>query len=536
MPDLPRFRHMAYEQYVRFLPGMVIRATPYENASLGSAGGLYQNAITMVDTAGTVVDGSLNEFKSHRSPRPGLGSNRDVRLTSATFSGTGWDFTFEIKAPRSLQASFNRGQGMAAWLTCLIDKPDAGSQSWYALFDQQIATCFIREVGTKQGPRQENIIVITASTPDRFLSEPQVDKLPYLLKAVVDKERIAVSALSRTNLSLGFPDGYTLQGTGPITADPFAEFANVIDTYTAPPEALLSVRPANENHFLVALSVQKALFGEYLPNHVLCDRGSGYTSLLNQFDTEIDLTGDLEDNVVDHEIGAGSPQDAILESLRHGVFRYWWTARSKLVYKSDYCCSSYGSLIPQLVILNGKSALGELEVQLGPSNRRINRVACRGEMLTGILDGADPMQNYAMSGLMGAVYPPGTGIGNVGSDVQFENYVGQRASTVAKRLWSKSNQMTTAQLSGFPFAPLAVALAGRIVGIATKHQLEGYDWTDGATSRVGIDVGGTGAYSSNGKLFSVDSVTIENTDPEAPGGGFFTSTLGMTEIIPLQAA
>lgn len=547
---LPKPRSLQHEVYCALLPPAQFKATPYEgNGFTGTAiitPGYTLNPkdhLIMSEPGGNLL--SANLISSYRSPLPAQHTRYDLRLISGQTNGSGWEFTLECRGnPLFLQRAFTPGRGIGVYFSEFVDPQ---TMTAYAPWKPGWRSCtatgqgiisFIKDEGgitSRRGPNGENVLVIKTVTPDYFLQRTVLEKLPYMLYSVVQAERSAWTTRDRTIEALGFePVG---DPDTPFTADPFAGFANYIDIYTDDPVSILAPRPANEFHFLgsgnpysitTGLSAPKAMY-ELLAGHVQCNRGSGWRSILYEIDHEIALDQDPENEVVWLDFGPGTVWDAIQEASRHGMWRAYFDSMSKFHFVPDYCTMNINTISPSLVIQDGRSCAGNLEVVPGTYAQRVNRAVVQGQWSTNFGGGTDPMNMHWTSGMGAAVYPHGQREGGPGSNEFQDGYHGIQSERQAKALYGKQSIRTTAQYTGFPHVLHALALYGKVVAIGLRDPMGAWDFKPGSPSPIGIDTAG-GLYGGYGKLFSVEGVSIENQDPDAPGGGVFTASLMMNEI------
>jgi hypothetical protein len=456
----------------------------------------------------------------------------DFKLLSAQTTGFGWGYTWSVRATKYRRQDFQANMGLQGNLTEYVDDYIGGSNG-----RKKVATGwfkgFIKDDGgvvSKRGDDGEDSLHITAATPDFWLANVKLGKLPYMNRLLAEEERELWSAEERTSSALG----YQPIGSGPPTGDPLGGFGAYVDNCTTPIGELLVPRAANENHIIFPLSVSHAL-KELMCNHVFVNG----MNLPWMFPIQMLVGQDGESNLVQVEYGPGTVQDAILEASRHGLWRYWWDAQCIMHFFRDYSCYKYSdnlSLVA-MVIADGISMAGNLEISLGPKKLRLNRTAVEGQWSAGDATAeATPLENHFNAGV-GSVYPPGRTPGGEGTDVEFKGYQGTNTAQMARNMYAYYSRRTTATISNFPWPSLAMPLYNRVIGIACKDPMGSWDFRPGATSPYYIDLGFDGGdkmttYSAHGKLFSVDDISIQVQDPDGKGGGVPLATLTCTEIIP----
>lgn len=533
MPNyyLKKFQNLRTDYYTALLKPAMFRATPFEGQGSPVNVNPVDDVLSVGDNIWTPTDPTF--VNTYRSQLPGLGSRTDFKFLGASASGNGWTFNWQVRGSSSLFSSIKANRGIGMFEESYQDYNNTIGE---CTANSQVIRGFIRDDGgnsTQMGTDGVDIANITACTPDYFIGKSIIPRLPYMLLSVVAGERGGFSSRSRSVASLGFVPA--ISGGPPFTVDPYAGFGNHFDAYTESPGLALMPQPANELHFLFECSIVHALT-ELLYNHCLVSRGSGFSSIVRNFDVDIKIEQSKENDVVAIDLGSGSINDAILEATKQGNWRYWWDSNSNMHFQPDYCTQPYvrGGHV-DLLLTNGASLTGDLNVTLGASSNRVNRVAVQGQWSSTFENGMGALDNFTYNQQMSqALYPRGQHLGLGGDDVSVDGYVGKDVKFMAATEYARQSQRTTATLSGFPYSTLAFSLFNRKVGICLKDPMGSFDWTEGATSDLvdGLDTNNQ-TYGSTGKWFSVDGVSIEIQDPDGVGGGYPVCSLQMTEIIPI---
>lgn len=516
-------KQLTFEKYPAVTDQIWFVGTPYEplihgdyaQREFGPRDGYYN-----ADGASWVTGETVRSFMPVSSPENAFVTpddpmqivRWDMRLLSSSAQGNGWEHQFEIRGNRALFSTIVAGREVQVCIREFVDDaPDAeGYTQRKCINGGTWIRAYIKDIGgvTTTLMTGEEKLTITATTPEPFLDKLWLPRMVYLLKQTVDLERSATLGLTRDLTHLGFAPG----GTGPFTADPFAGFGHYVDEFTTDYNTTMTVQAANERHFLTNLSVMYAV-EEVFSNHVFFNSGGGYYTLASKFNCEI--TPDDEHYLVDIQHGPGSPHQMVLESLRHGNYRYWWDCYSNMHVFPDYCNVGVPySTIDWPEILISRNYTGEFSATPGPpaGYPRVNRVAVEGQWSTanrGPLGngGAVPPLNYSQTGPNKAVYPAGQTVGNGGDEITFTGYQGINVTVIAQSEYNRANQKTTITLSNIPWVSWAMNAWNRLVKVNSFDP--------------------QGLYNFINKYFTVDSVQIQWSD-----SGFVPNcTVTLTEAL-----
>jgi hypothetical protein len=455
--------------------------------------------------------------KDYGDPRP------DLKLTAFKGSGLGFTFTHQVSGK---SGGYNQFHGNRGIRTELYEMWDAAPSTWQCYSGGHVASSIILPQGvtSRRANNGEDVLIIQSATPDAFLANLSLPQMPYILAGPANEERYAQWFLA-TNGWLPPPAlppnplptsetrktaiqkvlGRRLEGEGDYT-DPFAGFANYRDQYTIKVGELMEPAPANDLHFFNYLSSSRVIV-EILTNHVLANG----KSLGQTFGMEI-LTGqDPESDLLHFEV-AGGINSIIQEAAQHGVWRAWWDSRSNFHFILDYYGGGGNGKVAA-TITDGPSLIGELEVMLGSTEARVNRVAVRPQFFLSF-GGAQtgPMENY-YDMVLGAVYPPGAVLGGNGTDITQDNYMGKNAAGQAYRLFHKENAQTTFSWKNVPYPGLIMGLLNREVRLKAKDPKGAWDFSSG-----------------DGKRFIVTDVEGQLADGDSPNGGYWLCSCSGIEI------
>jgi hypothetical protein len=114
--------------------------------------------------------------------------------------------------------------------------------------------------------------------------------------------------------------------------------------------------------------------------------------------------------------------------------------------------------------------------------------------------------------VLGAVYPPGTKIGEgSGNDIIQDNYMGRNTASQAEKIFRKGNAQTIFNWKNMVHPTLALGLFNREIFIKAKDPKGGWDY-------------------SSGKRFIVTDVSGQLQDADEPNGGYWMCDLSGIEI------
>jgi hypothetical protein len=456
----------------------------------------------------------------------------DIKLTGAKGSGSGWTFTHEAKG-----RGYNYSQiiGNRAIATYVYEASDNGDSSWVCRSGGLVANSIIIPdgVSSRRGQNGLDVLTIQSATPDYFLQELELPQMSYILGEPANKERYNwwflctygfepppkapptplptspdfIRASAQNVLGQTFKGDATSTGTGIANQkyqDPLGGFGYYTDQYTLTVGSAMEPRPCNENHLMAKLSSSRIL-AELFANHV---KANG-RPIGEMFNMEVLTSADIEYNILTADV-SGTVNSIINEMAQHGVWRTWWDSWGNFHFIPDYYSAGAGNA--HLIIQEGPSLIGELEVNLGTDQKRINRAEVRGQPFISFGDAtADPLtSNINMA--LGAVYPPGTPKGGIngGSDVTMDNYMGRNSGEQARRMYNKANAKTTFRWSNFPYPTLAFAMLNRTVAINASDPKGNWSFSD--------------------KRFVVTEVDIQLTDGNRPDGGYYLCSMSGIEI------
>jgi hypothetical protein len=500
-------------------PGKVINfgATPYEAVTFPV------NAIPDL-SAGLIWEGGSKVYGGFNG---GSGNLRtDTRLTRATGSNLGWTLTHEARGRGLALTPFKENRAIATFISELAD---GGENEWANRSGGNVANSIIYAVNHRLGPNGLNVATIQSATPDYFLGNLELPTMSYIMGKPANRERKSwydlcrygfdttkpwpsilptspelIKASAQNYLGYTFKDdsGVGINAPTPKYNDPLGGFGYYTDQYTLTVGEAMKPRPCNENHLFYKLSASRILV-EILRNHV---KANG-RSIMEMFNMEILTQLDPEYNILTADI-SGTINSIIQELAQHGVWRAWWDSRCNFHFIPDYYTGYANN--PVLQIIQGPSLLGELEVNPGTDQRRVNRAEVKGQPFISFGDADTDALSANVNMALGAVYPPGTPKGGVGSDVTMDNYMGRNSGEQARRMYNKANARTTFRWSNFPYPTLAFGLLNRPVAItATDPKL---------------------AWSFSGKLFVVTDADIQLTDADRPDGGYYLCSVSGIEI------
>ncbi len=461
----------------------------------------------------------------------GGAGRRDMRWLSSQTTGNGWEHTFEIVGNKYRRDTVFAGRACGINLKQFANTNLAIGEGGFLTPGYSERTDYIHAIIKDEGGVNTQFLApgvqkntIVAATPDYFLAKQRTPRLPYLLQAVAAKERQKwATEMVHTQASVGFPPTTGEDGSAGFTGDPLAGFGKYVDETTLSYDADLLPLAANENHFLVNLSVIYIL-KEYFSNHV---RVNG-RPIGQVFDIEI--TPDAESQLVSLDIGDGSPHAAVLSALREGNFRYWWDYRCGMHVIPDYCNpgSNIGTTTPVYGILT-LDRLPGVGFNMSPGPRsdlgypRVNRVYVEGQWSSPVLAGdvtveTNPLKNWKIAPNK-ATYPPGQTIGTGGEDVSIKGAHISDPAHFARSEYNRLSQRNRVTLSGFPYVGWALGSYNRVIQLIFPDDPQG--------SFQGIGEGGTFGY------YSVEAVSVEVQGADEPGGGggYPECTLVLQEIV-----
>jgi hypothetical protein len=442
---------------------------------------------------------------------------RDMRWLNSNTTGNGWEHTFEIVGSKYRRDTLYAGRAVGVSLTQYANTNLSGGFTSLGFSTDSVNLYGI--VKDEGGVNTEFLApgvqrnTIIATTPDYSLGKQRVPRLPYLLKAIAQNERLKWAIdMNHSVAKLGFVSTIgDNAGIGFSGDDPFANFANYIDESTLTYTDVLTPLPANEKHFLDNLSVIYAL-EEYMSNHVLVNGKSIYQAF------DIEIVADTESAIISIDINDGSPQSAILSALREGNFRYWWDNQCGMHLIPDYC--NPGATVTTVGTLNLSKIAGlTINVVPGPppGYPRVNRVYAEGVWSSpaSTLDTASqttPLKNWKIAPNK-ATYPVGQGLGLGGEDVSIRGAHLSKMDLFTHSEYNRLSQKARVQIAGFPYIPWAVRSYNRPVYLTFPDDPMG--------SFKGL---------TNG-LYSLEEVNIQMQDIDGLGGGYPEATLTFQEII-----
>lgn len=496
-------------------------ATPYESTTfpINATPGL---------SSGMLWEGHYSTFSTF-APAGGI-QRADVKLQTARFSGMGWQFTHRAKGRGYDYSQFKGNRSMSTFMAELID---GGASTWVNRSGGRVANSIILKDGisSQRGQYGLDILTIQSATPDYFLGELELPTMDYILGKPANAERKAwydmctygfdtmkpapvplptspelIRASAQNQLGYTFKDtsGVGINATTPKYNDPLGGFAYYTDDYTLTIGQAMQPRPCNENHLVAMLSSSRIL-AELFANHVKVNG----RSINETFNMEVRTDLDIEYNVF--TAGVSGTINSIIQTLAEsGVWRAWWDSRCNFHFIPDYYANANGeySNVPSLIIGEGPSLIGDLEVNLGTDQLRVNRAEVKPMSLLSPGDATDSPLVANVNMALGAVYPPGTPKG--GNDVSMDSYMGFNTGEEARRLYNRANAKTTFKWSNFPYPMLAMGMANRIASLTASDPKGNWSFAD--------------------KRFVVTDVTVELNEPDRPGGGYYLCSIAGVEI------
>jgi hypothetical protein len=474
----------------------------------------------------------------------------DTRLLD--FEGTvegGFTFTHEARGKGLSYKDINGNRVLKTEIYSFID-PD-----WTCISGGHVATSTVLPQGvtSRRSRDGEQTFTIKSATPDAFLGQLSLPQMSYILGKAAYDERFQAwylathgykfnttppSPLPDTDAlrraSIGNVLGYPLQGVDGDGMyygnykDPFGGFGNNDrDEYTMKAGQLMKPIPANDNHFLGALSPIHA-FSEIICNHF---RANG-ESLPLVVGMKVDLDASLEDKLLTFDL-SGSFNSMAAEVARNGVWSYGWNSKSQFYMVPDFCTMGLKDIPLALVIVDGPSLIGDIEFGRATSSSRVSRVKVKIQPLLGFGNNETDVLTSSFDDLrVGLTYPIDTpDDGRVGSEIALDNYMGLHGQEQARRWWSKSNQQSIFNWNNFPYPELAMGLLGKAVALRAKDPKGAFDFTtgDNSFSRPELTYR-TKLGSPVGKLFKC--VRVKGTwQDNGLGGGAFMCSANFEEII-----
>ena len=571
-----RLRNIWFEQYTAFTPPLYLKSDPYEGGDqveAGAAGefvlageprkGEYKfrgrDTVTVIPAGAPAGATTLYEYRTSGAR---LNPRTDTTLMSLTGQGNGVSGSYRVRGSKQAQSAFRSLRGISTYIGEFGDHDPLTGYNCVA--SGQATNLFISPIGRSSitGQDGQDEMTFQVTTPEKLLQNVAMEKLPFLNFRLATGTRSATTGLSRTKAALGFDP----QGAGSFAGkDNLSGFAAFFDGELEPLK-ILQARACNEWHLLGrgdrwatpnidGCAIPYAMW-EALRHHVFADRGGGFQSLTECLDFgDIEWGAIFEKELPEVNFGPGSIYDAIAAAADEtsGPFRWWFDALGKFHFIGDYYTKTYASLIPYVFFKSKRGLPGKLSVNLGSDRKRLLRQSTHG-LWSSSANGGPPLATHFNTGLGTGVFPLQR-LNNEGQAARMNGYHGYQVGKMAQYLYGKHSAQTTLTWDGFHDPLLAISMFNRVVSFAFADSEAAYDWTPGAVSPIGIDVGlltpGTttttydfenrphttsdAIYDQYGKRFVCDSFSITNVGRQQGGDDDWDCTAQFTEIIPLVA-
>jgi hypothetical protein len=277
--------------------------------------------------------------------------------------------------------------------TYVNELADGGDSTWVNRSGGLVATSIILPdgVSSRRGQNGLDVLTIQSATPDYFLGNLELPSMSYIQGKAANKERKAWFDLCTYGFDTSkpwptplptSPDlirasaqnvlGYTFKDTGGTgiaaqkVSRPDGRFGYYSDDYTLTIGTGDGPAPLQRKSPHGGSVESSRVLTEIMKNHV---KANG-RPIGEMFSLQIRADLDLERDVFTADV-SGTINSIIQEMASHGVWRAWWDSFSNFHFVPDYY--GVGAGTPSLILSDGPSLIGDLEVNLGTDQIRVNR-------------------------------------------------------------------------------------------------------------------------------------------------------------------